>query len=84
LPSGRQLAEQYGVAVMTVKQALGELDDLVVSWQGRGVFVRDVPIKESTSDPVRQIIGQLEALRESIQGLEQRVVKLEGDRSKRR
>jgi DNA-binding transcriptional regulator YhcF (GntR family) len=42
LPSGSQLAARYGVARMTVQQAIRVLRDegLVVSRQGSGVFVR--------------------------------------------
>lgn len=41
LPSGRTLADQYGVAAMTVQHALRLLRDegRIASWQGRGVFV---------------------------------------------
>lgn len=43
LPSGPQLAEIYGVARMTVQQAIRILRDegLIVSRQGSGVFVRE-------------------------------------------
>lgn len=43
LPSGPQLAEHYGVARMTIQQAIRVLRDegLVVSRQGSGVFVRE-------------------------------------------
>ncbi|WP_147144467.1 GntR family transcriptional regulator, partial [Nocardia ninae] len=43
LPSGPQLAERYGVARMTVQQAIRVLRDegLVVSRQGSGVYVRE-------------------------------------------
>ncbi|GLU49841.1 GntR family transcriptional regulator [Nocardiopsis ansamitocini] len=49
LPSGPELAKTYGVARMTVQQAVRLLRDegLVVSQQGRGVFVR-----QRTSRPV--------------------------------
>jgi DNA-binding transcriptional regulator YhcF (GntR family) len=49
LPSGSQLAARYGVARMTVQQAIRVLRDegLVVSRQGSGVFVR-----ERTARPV--------------------------------
>jgi DNA-binding transcriptional regulator YhcF (GntR family) len=49
LPSGSQLASRYGVARMTVQQAIRVLRDegLVVSRQGSGVFVR-----ERTARPV--------------------------------
>ncbi|MFC9440554.1 GntR family transcriptional regulator [Nocardia sp. NPDC057030] len=43
LPSGPQLAERYGVARMTVQQAIRVLRDegLVVSRKGSGVYVRE-------------------------------------------
>jgi DNA-binding transcriptional regulator YhcF (GntR family) len=49
LPSGSQLAARYGVARMTIQQAIRVLRDegLVVSRQGSGVFVR-----ERTARPV--------------------------------
>ncbi|WP_207782367.1 GntR family transcriptional regulator [Phytoactinopolyspora limicola] len=42
LPSGKELAKQYGVARMTVQQALRLLreENLIVSRHGSGVFVR--------------------------------------------
>lgn len=43
LPSGPQLSERYGVARMTIQQAIRVLRDegLIVSRQGSGVFVRE-------------------------------------------
>src|ERR1017187_3529677 len=43
LPSGNELAKRYGVARMTVQQAIRLLrdDGLIVSRQGSGVFVRE-------------------------------------------
>lgn len=43
LPSGPELAKRYGVARMTVQQAIRRLRDegLVVSRQGSGVYVRE-------------------------------------------
>ena len=42
LPSETELIEHFGVARMTVRQAVQELrsDGLVISQHGRGVFVR--------------------------------------------
>jgi DNA-binding GntR family transcriptional regulator len=41
LPSGRELAAQWGVALMTLQKAIDHLreEGLVYSQQGRGVFV---------------------------------------------
>lgn len=43
LPSGRELARRYGVAPMTIHNALGVLreEQIVVSYPGRGVYVAD-------------------------------------------
>ncbi|GHA85952.1 hypothetical protein GCM10010330_45340 [Streptomyces tendae] len=42
IPSGRELAQEFGTALMTVQHALRVLRDegLVISQQGRGVFVQ--------------------------------------------
>lgn len=52
LPSGRTLADQYGVAAMTVQHALRLLRDegRVASWQGRGVFVTGTQADAAPSD----------------------------------
>ena len=53
LPSEADLIAHYGIARMTVRQALGELrtEGLVVAEQGRGVFVRPQPkLKRLASD----------------------------------
>ncbi|ORB76599.1 GntR family transcriptional regulator, partial [Mycobacterium timonense] len=53
LPSEAELIEHFGVARMTVRQAVQELrsDGLVISQHGRGVFVRPEPrIRRLASD----------------------------------
>src|SRR6476661_7803980 len=46
VPSESQLMEHFGVARMTVRQALSELraEGLLVAEHGRGVFVRERPV----------------------------------------
>src|SRR4249920_264139 len=53
LPSGNELARRYGVARMTVQQAIRLLRDegLIVSRQGSGVFVREGPPARSRCGP---------------------------------
>ena len=82
LASGRELAKQYGVAPMTIQQALRELrgEGLVVAWQGRGVFVRDNTSGTNDADSTATIaraIDQLESMRDGLQELENRVADLE-------
>lgn len=53
LPSETELIEHFGVARMTVRQAVQELrsEGLVIAERGRGVFVRPAPqIRRLTSD----------------------------------
>jgi len=78
--SGRELAKQYDVAQMTVHSALNALktEGLLVSWQGRGVFVAN-PLPEQDGGDV---LGQVAELRAAVDELRQRVAALEtGDRS---
>jgi DNA-binding GntR family transcriptional regulator len=69
LKSSRELAEVYGVAPMTVHQAMRVLRDegLVESYQGRGVFVRS---PDSKRDP--GIPEQIEELRQRVDELSSR------------
>lgn len=67
LPSIRELAGTYGVAQMTVQHAMGELRKagLVLSHQGRGVFVSD-PLPETVREPAGQeTIREPETLEEA-------------------
>jgi GntR family transcriptional regulator len=93
LPSGRQLADDYGVAAMTVQHALRMLRDegLITTWQGRGVFVADpLPEVKANSDsdesaPYAQLFARIRALDESVQSLGERLARLEtqeGDRTR--
>lgn len=67
LPSGRELAEQWGVALMTLQKAVDLLrsEGLVYSQQGRGVFVA------ATDDHPRQF--NVRALQESVDDLRRRL-----------
>jgi len=70
LPSGRDLANRYGVALMTVQKATDVLrsERLVRSHQGRGVFVAD----DAATDE-----NELVALKAGLAALAERVSELE-------
>ncbi|TCO43601.1 regulatory GntR family protein [Kribbella antiqua] len=67
LPSGRELAKQWGVALMTLQKAIDQLRDegLVYTQRGRGVFV--------ASSDSRPPIDDLTALRETVEELRHRL-----------
>lgn len=66
LPSTRELSESHGIAPMTVRAALGVLEDeaLVVPRQGRGVFVARVP---EPPDDALAGPGELASVRQTLQ-----------------
>ncbi|MGW6279340.1 GntR family transcriptional regulator [Kribbella sp. NPDC055071] len=74
LPSGRELASQWGVALMTLQKAVDLLrsDGLVYSQQGRGVFVA-----ASSDHPpqlnVRELQEGLDDLRRRLEAVERRL-----------
>jgi GntR family transcriptional regulator len=85
LPSGRDLARRYGVAVMTMQKALALLRDegLVASYQGRGVFVRspdaEAPRQDTDLAALRREITALrEAMDETHRRIDERLSRLEG------
>ena len=63
LPSEAELIEHFGVARMTVRQAVQELrsEGLVISEHGRGVFVRPMP-------PIRRLASDRFARRHRAEG----------------
>jgi GntR family transcriptional regulator len=77
LPPGRELSEQFGVAIMTVRKAIDVLrvEGAVSSQQGRGVFVTSAGAKEPADD--------LESLKVAVQKLTSRVAALEDAASRR-
>jgi DNA-binding transcriptional regulator YhcF (GntR family) len=64
--STRELATRYGVAPMTIHQAVRVLRDegLVQSWQGRGTFVRgdDTERPQDLAQDVAELRTRVEAL----------------------
>lgn len=86
LPPGRELARRYGVAPMTVQNAVRVLREqgLVGSQQGRGVFVREQqadgkhePAAVEPSADYQTITRQIEAVQEQLQRLADKVAELE-------
>lgn len=67
LPSERRLAEQYGVARNTVREALQRLvaRDLLRSRRGAGVYVTD-RLRSGIASPWGQLVADHPALREDI------------------
>lgn len=67
LPSTRELSESHGIALMTVRAAVGVLEDenLVMPRQGRGVFVVGIPEPPEPPGPAGP--GDLAAMRETLQ-----------------
>ncbi|MEU4118919.1 winged helix-turn-helix domain-containing protein [Kitasatospora sp. NPDC028055] len=73
LPSTRELATHYGVAHGTVQRALTELraSGLIYSHQGKGSFVRQVPLDEP------EATSELQELREQVSALAARLERVE-------
>lgn len=74
LPSGRELATEYGVALMTVQRAMDALKDdgLVRAHRGRGVFVRSSSETEDPTDSVEELKAEVAELRKRVEALEAR------------
>jgi DNA-binding GntR family transcriptional regulator len=71
LPTHDALIETYGVALNTVREALGELRDsgLVITQQGVGTVVIEPPVQEPTPQ-FTAIMEQIAALAERVAALE--------------
>jgi DNA-binding GntR family transcriptional regulator len=75
IPSLRALAEQYGVAELTVHAAVKELqhEGVLESVAGRGTFVRALPAERSNPDLATQLAelrGEFAELRARVEALE--------------
>lgn len=85
LASGRALAEEYGVAAMTVQHAIRLLreEGLLVTWQGRGVFVADPADGEVLveGDPHAAMLRRLDQLTDAVRDLDRRVASVESDKA---
>lgn len=85
LPTVAELAEQYGVAKMTVQRALTDLraEELIVSWQGRGTFVRtpSADVEAASGSVHDEIMKRLDSMHDELTRLAERVRRLEGQAS---
>jgi DNA-binding GntR family transcriptional regulator len=72
LPSGRELANQWGVALMTLQKAVDLLraEGLVYSQQGRGVFVAATG-EQPPQLNVRALQEKVDDLRRRLEAVEQ-------------
>jgi GntR family transcriptional regulator len=78
LAPGRAMARQYGVAHMTVSNALNLLreEGLLQSWQGRGVFVAEAPTPTPTAGG-EDLPAKVAALAANLDEISNRVAALE-------
>lgn len=90
LPSIRELADRHGVAPATIQRSLDVLRrrGVIVSWQGRGSFVREpdssttsAPQDAPTFDEVMRHLGQIQ---DHLRRLDERVTEIEKDARKAR
>ena len=79
LPTGRELADKWDVAINTAQRAVEKLrtDELVYGIQGKGNFVRS-DIAGSSADPGGEDLNdQVRHLKDELQQVKKRVAKLE-------
>lgn len=83
LPTGRDLAKQHGVTLMTVQNAYRQLGEegLVVAQQGRGTFIRDPAdagqAATGGSTAFLELAADLSAIHDALRQLGQRLDHLE-------
>jgi GntR family transcriptional regulator len=86
LPGQRQLSEEYGVSLMTLRQALDELCDrgVVEQLPGKGTYVRTVPVPYSMGN-LRSLADDLRArgIEVLTRVLDQEIVPVPDDLSRR-
>ena len=81
LPSHRELAEEYGVALMTMQRALAALADEghVATYRSRGTFVRSPEPDQQPRPTLDGLAQEVRELRETVQSLGDRLAELERD-----
>jgi DNA-binding GntR family transcriptional regulator len=79
LPSGRDMAREYGVALMTMQRALSALADEghVTLYKSRGAFVRTAEPGDDSRPTLEGLAREVHDLRETVQALEGRLDQLE-------
>lgn len=80
LPTQRDIAEDYGVAVETVKRALAQLrsEGLIVTRQGKGSYVRSDGVNAGSGEPdIAQIAAHLAELSRDLAAIKKRIDALE-------
>src|SRR5829696_5301635 len=65
LPTERELQQRWGVSSRTIRVALDQLraEGLIVSYQGRGVFVREQAVPRRLSTDITTSFGWYNTLR---------------------
>lgn len=65
LPSIRRMAKELGIGIITVKRAYDDLcqEGLLVSIQGRGVFVAEINAKQEKAARLEQLTQKLQEIR---------------------
>jgi DNA-binding GntR family transcriptional regulator len=79
LLSHGRLAEDYGVAIGTVKRAFAELQNekLIIARQGQGAFVRtNVATEDARDDEIEALRQAVGALTERLEAVERRLADL--------
>jgi DNA-binding GntR family transcriptional regulator len=79
LPSMPQLQADYGVSITVVRMAIAELraEGTLRTHQGKGIFVQRVPGKSAASPEYVNLAEALNAVREHVHRLDERVAELE-------
>ncbi|MEU6716783.1 GntR family transcriptional regulator [Nonomuraea sp. NPDC046802] len=79
LPARRQLAQQYGVAVETIRRALDELtrDGLISTQSTRGTYVVKAPSRPESPSDLQLVLAEVRELAERVESLESRLRELQ-------
>jgi DNA-binding GntR family transcriptional regulator len=75
LPPHREVADDFGVSVGTIKRAFALLQSrgLIVTRQGQGAFVRTQPIEPGAEDGLAELRQAVSSLAERVAAVERRL-----------